>query len=117
MGEPSPPIKLAVPPIELAVLPLAPLRRRWHRLRPLSVTVGADGDALMAPNDGDASARRICKLSLRKVFGPSAEQRDLYDQAVIPIVHKVLEGFNCTKRSELGTKRHELSKRHEDIFH
>ncbi|KAJ6870879.1 kinesin-like protein KIN-5C [Populus alba x Populus x berolinensis] len=31
-----------------------------------------------------------------KVFGPSAQQRDLYEQAVVPIVHEVLEGFNCT---------------------
>ncbi|CAA0842965.1 Probable 125 kDa kinesin-related protein [Striga hermonthica] len=31
-----------------------------------------------------------------KVFGPSAHQRDLYEQAVIPIVNEVLEGFNCT---------------------
>ncbi|XP_022744590.1 kinesin-like protein KIN-5C [Durio zibethinus] len=31
-----------------------------------------------------------------KVFGPSAEQKDLYDQAVVPIVNEVLEGFNCT---------------------
>ncbi|KAG4916479.1 hypothetical protein JHK87_054036 [Glycine soja] len=31
-----------------------------------------------------------------KVFGPSAQQRDLYDQAVTPIVNEVLEGFNCT---------------------
>ncbi|XP_004303542.1 PREDICTED: 125 kDa kinesin-related protein isoform X2 [Fragaria vesca subsp. vesca] len=31
-----------------------------------------------------------------KVFGPNAQQKDLYDQAVIPIVHEVLEGFNCT---------------------
>ncbi|KAI4300500.1 hypothetical protein L6164_033871 [Bauhinia variegata] len=31
-----------------------------------------------------------------KVFGPSAQQRDLYEQAVIPIVNEVLEGFNCT---------------------
>ncbi|GFZ02508.1 P-loop containing nucleoside triphosphate hydrolases superfamily protein [Actinidia rufa] len=31
-----------------------------------------------------------------KVFGPSAQQRDLYDQAVVPIVNEVLEGFNCT---------------------
>ncbi|KAJ8537625.1 hypothetical protein K7X08_014165 [Anisodus acutangulus] len=31
-----------------------------------------------------------------KVFGPSAQQRDLYDQAIIPIVNEVLEGFNCT---------------------
>ncbi|CAN8287444.1 unnamed protein product [Cochlearia groenlandica] len=31
-----------------------------------------------------------------KVFGPTAKQKDLYDQAVIPIVNEVLEGFNCT---------------------
>lgn len=31
-----------------------------------------------------------------QVFGPSAQQRDLYDQAIIPIVNEVLEGFNCT---------------------
>ncbi|GFP82719.1 125 kDa kinesin-related protein [Phtheirospermum japonicum] len=31
-----------------------------------------------------------------KVFGPNAQQRDLYEQAVIPIVNEVLEGFNCT---------------------
>ncbi|KAI3772458.1 hypothetical protein L6452_03644 [Arctium lappa] len=31
-----------------------------------------------------------------KVFGPTAQQNDLYEQAVIPIVHEVLEGFNCT---------------------
>ncbi|KAI5674373.1 hypothetical protein M9H77_14737 [Catharanthus roseus] len=31
-----------------------------------------------------------------KVFGPSAQQKDLYEQAVVPIVHEVLEGFNCT---------------------
>ncbi|CAN7137735.1 unnamed protein product [Brassica rapa subsp. narinosa] len=31
-----------------------------------------------------------------KVFGPSAKQKELYDQAVVPIVNEVLEGFNCT---------------------
>ncbi|KAJ6830762.1 kinesin-like protein KIN-5C [Iris pallida] len=31
-----------------------------------------------------------------KVFGPSARQKDLYEQAVVPIVNEVLEGFNCT---------------------
>lgn len=31
-----------------------------------------------------------------KVFGPAAQQKDLYEQAVIPIVNEVLEGFNCT---------------------
>ncbi|KAJ3681550.1 hypothetical protein LUZ60_016039 [Juncus effusus] len=31
-----------------------------------------------------------------KVFGPNSKQRDLYDQAIIPIVDEVLEGFNCT---------------------
>lgn len=32
----------------------------------------------------------------QQVFGPSAKQKDLYDQAVVPIVREVLEGFNCT---------------------
>eukprot|EP01018_Ginkgo_biloba_P020856 Gb_32401 [translate_table: standard] len=31
-----------------------------------------------------------------KVFGPNSQQRDLYDQAVTPIVNEVLDGFNCT---------------------
>nr|AMS24217.1 kinesin 5d protein [Marsilea vestita] len=31
-----------------------------------------------------------------KVFGPQSKQKDLYDQAIIPIVNEVLEGFNCT---------------------
>ncbi|KAI4364136.1 hypothetical protein MLD38_020267 [Melastoma candidum] len=31
-----------------------------------------------------------------KVFGPKAQQRSIYDQAVAPIVEQVLDGFNCT---------------------
>ncbi|GAA0173613.1 microtubule binding motor protein [Lithospermum erythrorhizon] len=31
-----------------------------------------------------------------KVFGPNSRQKDLYDQAVWPIVFEVLEGYNCT---------------------
>ncbi|GLT38881.1 hypothetical protein SLA2020_130990 [Shorea laevis] len=31
-----------------------------------------------------------------KVFGPKAQQRTIYDQAVVPIVNEVLDGFNCT---------------------
>ncbi|KAL8204887.1 hypothetical protein R6Q57_010510 [Mikania cordata] len=31
-----------------------------------------------------------------KVFGPKAQQRSIYDQAIYPIVNDVLEGFNCT---------------------
>lgn len=31
-----------------------------------------------------------------KVFGPKAQQRSIYDQAISPIVAEVLEGFNCT---------------------
>lgn len=30
------------------------------------------------------------------MFGPIAQQKDLYEQAVVPIVNEVLEGFNCT---------------------
>ncbi|CAL0321913.1 unnamed protein product [Lupinus luteus] len=31
-----------------------------------------------------------------KVFGPTSQQRELYEQAVSPIVYEVLEGYNCT---------------------
>ncbi|XAR60517.1 Plus-end-directed kinesin ATPase [Bertholletia excelsa] len=31
-----------------------------------------------------------------KVFGPTSQQKDLYEQAVCPIVFEVLEGYNCT---------------------
>lgn len=31
-----------------------------------------------------------------KVFGPKAQQRSIYEQAIAPIVSEVLEGFNCT---------------------
>nr|ABD32308.2 Kinesin, motor region [Medicago truncatula] len=31
-----------------------------------------------------------------KVFGPNSQQKELYDQAVSPIVYEVLEGYNCT---------------------
>ena len=31
-----------------------------------------------------------------QVFGPKAQQRSIYDQAISPIVNDVLEGFNCT---------------------
>ncbi|KAM7468253.1 hypothetical protein LguiB_015815 [Lonicera macranthoides] len=53
----------------------------------------------------DKSEVMLLKMSLRisdtrglkfQVFGPLAQQKDLYEQAVIPIVNEVLEGFNCT---------------------
>ncbi|KAJ1377030.1 P-loop containing nucleoside triphosphate hydrolase [Sesbania bispinosa] len=31
-----------------------------------------------------------------KVFGPNSHQKELYEQAVSPIVNEVLEGYNCT---------------------
>uniref|UniRef100_A0A803NDR1 Kinesin-like protein n=1 Tax=Chenopodium quinoa TaxID=63459 RepID=A0A803NDR1_CHEQI len=31
-----------------------------------------------------------------KVFGPKAQQRIIYDQAIAPIVREVLDGYNCT---------------------
>ncbi|KAH9326557.1 hypothetical protein KI387_006735 [Taxus chinensis] len=31
-----------------------------------------------------------------KVFGPNSQQKELYDQAIVPIVNEVLDGYNCT---------------------
>lgn len=35
-------------------------------------------------------------LNSPQVFGPASQQKDLYDQAISPIVFEVLEGYNCT---------------------
>ncbi|XVE76319.1 hypothetical protein DITRI_Ditri12bG0162400 [Diplodiscus trichospermus] len=35
-------------------------------------------------------------FSFDKVFGPKAQQRTIYDQAIAPVVNEVLDGFNCT---------------------
>lgn len=41
---------------------------------------------------------QIFRFSLwtTQVFGPASQQKDLYDQAICPIVFEVLEGYNCT---------------------
>lgn len=35
-------------------------------------------------------------LIIGQVFGPKAQQRSIYDQAIAPVVNEVLDGFNCT---------------------
>jgi kinesin family protein 11 len=30
------------------------------------------------------------------VFGPDSQQEKVYNQAIVPIVQEVLDGFNCT---------------------
>ncbi|RZB91570.1 Kinesin-like protein KIN-5D [Glycine soja] len=37
-----------------------------------------------------------CNEDKREVFGPNSQQKELYDQAVSPIVYEVLKGYNCT---------------------
>ena len=31
-----------------------------------------------------------------QVFGPDSQQEKVYNQAIVPIVQEVLDGFNCT---------------------
>ncbi|KAJ6870939.1 hypothetical protein NC652_036570 [Populus alba x Populus x berolinensis] len=35
-------------------------------------------------------------FSFDKVFGPTSRQKELFDEAISPIVNEVLEGYNCT---------------------
>lgn len=35
-------------------------------------------------------------IGSEQVFGPSSKQKDLFEQSISPIVHEVLEGYNCT---------------------
>ncbi|GFP80330.1 125 kDa kinesin-related protein [Phtheirospermum japonicum] len=76
------------------------------RCRPLSEDeVRLRTPAVVSCND---SRREVCAVQniankqidrtflFDKVFGPSSQQKDLYDQAICPIVFEVLEGYNCT---------------------
>ncbi|XP_042067257.1 kinesin-like protein KIN-5D [Salvia splendens] len=77
------------------------------RCRPLSEDdeVRLHAPAVISCND---SRREVCTVQsvankqidrtflFDKVFGPSSQQKDLYDQAVRPIVFEVLEGYNST---------------------
>ena len=38
----------------------------------------------------------MCSFYFVKVFSLFSQQRDLYEQAITPIVSEVLEGFDCT---------------------
>lgn len=37
-----------------------------------------------------------CIFPAIQVFGPQSRQLDLYEQAIVPIVNEVLDGYNCT---------------------
>ncbi|KAK6144525.1 hypothetical protein DH2020_021345 [Rehmannia glutinosa] len=76
------------------------------RCRPLSEDeVRLHTPVVVSCND---SRREVCAIQniankqidrtflFDKVFGPSSQQKDLYEQAVCPIVFEVLEGYNCT---------------------
>nr|GEY82141.1 kinesin-like protein KIN-5C [Tanacetum cinerariifolium] len=49
-------------------------------------------------NDSFTNFKITCNPSANcaLVFGPTAQQKDLYEQVVIPIANEVLEGFYCT---------------------
>ncbi|GAB2302414.1 Kinesin-like protein KIN-5C, variant 2 [Dionaea muscipula] len=51
-------------------------------------------EVAVSQNIGGKHIDRV--FTFDKVFGPSAQQKDLYEQAIVPIVNEVLEGFNCT---------------------
>ncbi|GER34434.1 kinesin-related protein-like [Striga asiatica] len=76
------------------------------RCRPLT----EDETKLRAPVviSCNESRREVCALqniankqmdrtfTFDKVFGLSSQQKDLYDEAVCPLVFEVIEGYNCT---------------------
>nr|XP_012569745.1 kinesin-like protein KIN-5C [Cicer arietinum] len=51
-------------------------------------------DHLFMQTIADKQVDRV--FNFDKVFGPKAQQRSIYDQAISPIVNEVLDGFNCT---------------------
>ncbi|KAF7818539.1 kinesin-like protein KIN-5B [Senna tora] len=72
------------------------------RCRPLS----EDEQKLNVPNvvscnehkrEVTVASKQVDRIfAFDKVFGPKAQQRAIYDQAIAPIVNEVLDGYNCT---------------------
>ena len=65
----------------------------------LEASAGANGHRLLFCSSSGCQVQRSNMQYphfVFQVFGPAAKQQDLYDQAIIPIVNEVLEGFNCT---------------------
>ncbi|KAI9196327.1 hypothetical protein LWI28_022970 [Acer negundo] len=76
------------------------------RCRPLSEDeMRVHTPVVISCNDGRREVSAIQNIANKqidrtflfdKVFGPTSQQKELYDMAVSPIVFEVLEGYNCT---------------------
>ncbi|KAM7477398.1 hypothetical protein LguiA_025611 [Lonicera macranthoides] len=51
-------------------------------------------DLIVSQDVANKQENRV--FTVDNVFGPKAQQRSIYDQAISPIVNEGLEGFNCT---------------------
>ncbi|KAK6142214.1 hypothetical protein DH2020_000011 [Rehmannia glutinosa] len=82
--------------IRIQVLMCRPLSEEEMRLRTPVVISCNDNRREVCAVQNIANKQIDRTFLFDKVFGPSSQQKDLYDQAVWPIVFEVLEGYNCT---------------------
>eukprot|EP00249_Psilotum_nudum_P032391 c47840_g1_i1 orf=277-648(+) len=73
-----------------------PFNEEEMRLKSLQVVSCNEHRREVTVNLNIANKQVDRTFTFDKVFGPQAQQRELYDQAIVPIVNEVLEGFNCT---------------------
>ncbi|XP_052185435.1 kinesin-like protein KIN-5D [Diospyros lotus] len=73
-----------------------PLSEDEQRLRTQSVISCNENRKEVSAVQNIANKQIDRNFLFDKVFGPTSQQRDLYHQAVSPIVFEVLEGYNCT---------------------
>ena len=50
----------------------------------------------MKGTDPETGQYGSIKYNFDRVFDPNSTQREVYDEAIIPIIESVLEGFNGT---------------------
>uniref|UniRef100_A0A803PWF6 Kinesin motor domain-containing protein n=1 Tax=Cannabis sativa TaxID=3483 RepID=A0A803PWF6_CANSA len=73
-----------------------PLSEDEMRLHTPVVITCNDGRREVSAIQNIANKQIDRTFAFDKVFGPASQQKELYDQAVSPIVFEVLEGYNCT---------------------
>ena len=78
------------------VLRCRPQNRRELRGKdPVIVSCDSNNDSVMIQTV-ERNTKQTKKFNFDKVFGQYSTQKEVYQTVVAPVVHEVLEGFNCT---------------------
>ena len=85
-----------------------PQNKREKRGRERVIVQCDTHNASISVNTMERKSQLTKKFNFDKVFNQYATQEEVYTSVVAPVVHEVLEGFNCTvfAYGQTGTGKH-----------